>query len=141
MSGVEKPSPCSLSPVHANHLMFYPPDNPTFPQSGHSDCVNLVFKTIYAPLFNLSDNKNGQMLEKHTCQVSRILRDPPEILANLQHNYRPPATLPGFSLPGCSSKKQLKMCQNFKNMRSSVAEFSHLKLSECKVIGKLFSWC
>jgi len=70
----------------------------------------------------------------HNCQVSRILRDLPGIQANLQHNSRPPATLPGFSLPGCSSKKQLEMCQNFPNMRSSVAEFSYFKLSKYMVI-------
>jgi len=70
----------------------------------------------------------------HTCQVSRILRDPPGTQANLQHNSRPLATRPGFSLPGCSSKKQLEMCQNFTNMRSSVAEFSYFKFSEYIVI-------
>jgi len=48
------------------------------------------------------------------------------IKANLQHNSRPPATLPGFSLPGCSSKKQLETCQNFTNLRSSVSEFRYL---------------
>jgi len=33
------------------------------------------------------------------------------------------------------AKKQLEMCQNFTNLRSSVAEFSLFKISEYLVIG------
>jgi len=36
-------------------------------------------------------------------------------------------------------KKQLEMCQNFTNPRSSVAEFSYFKFSEYIVIDQLFS--
>jgi len=61
---------------------------------------------------------NGCIISyQHTCQVSHFLRDPPGIQANLQHNSRPPATLPRFRLPGC------------------LAEFSYFKFSEYIVIA------
>jgi len=59
-----------------------------------------------------------------------IFGDPLGIQVNLQHNSRPPAILPEFGIPGYSSSKQLKMCQHFTNLRSSVTEFSDFKFTQ-----------